>query len=275
MADKSIFHNVNALLRTVVLGGLVVIAGWWTLFLRGKLADRDALLAAAHEEVSVLASRVEEREGEIRELGVAIEEKDEEILSLAEDVAEKELQIEALDVALDLLKVSQRIGRLKVLRQDPVDADPARVRTTLEFTELGPDGEPIGESRELVVDGKTVYVETLVVKFKDSYVEQGDALRGTSLCLFKGVFGEDQRPSEGVPIDAVGQQPLVYVGDEGPSPLHEEIWRRFWDYANDAALRDQLGIRAIHGEAPFIETRPGKTYWVELRASDGLTIRSE
>ena len=40
-------------------------------------------------------------------------------------------------------------------------------------------------------------------------------------------------------------------------------------------LARQMGVRAIHGEAPFIETRPGKTYSVELRASGGLTIQSE
>jgi hypothetical protein len=31
----------------------------------------------------------------------------------------------------------------------------------------------------------------------------------------------------------------------------------------------------MHGEAPSIELRPGKTYRVELRASGGLTIRVE
>ena len=36
------FQNVNILLRTLVLGGLILIAGWWTLFLRGKLVDNEA-----------------------------------------------------------------------------------------------------------------------------------------------------------------------------------------------------------------------------------------
>jgi len=279
MAEKSMFQNLNVLLRTVVLGGLVAIGGWWTLFLKAKLDDRDEALNDARAEVTALAVQVEDRQREIHQLGATIEEKDGAIETLEVDVAEKQEEIETLDVALGLLKVNTRIGKLEVLSQGTrpeEEGDPnAKVRTVLQFTELGPDGEPMGEPRELTVEGKTVYVETLVVKFKDDYVEHGDSLRGTSLCIFKSVFGENQRPSEGVPIDPVGQQPLVYQGDETPDALHREIWNRFWEYANDAELRDQLGVRAIHGEAPFIETRPGKTYWVELRSSDGLTIRSE
>ena len=37
----------------------------------------------------------------------------------------------------------------------------------------------------------------------------------------------------------------------------------------------EKGVRAIHGEAPFIEVRPGRSYKVELRASGGLSIRAE
>ena len=59
-----------------------------------------------------------------------------------------------------------------------------------------------------------------------------------------------------------------------PGP-HAELWRRFWDYANDRELAERAGLRAVHGEAPFIELRPGGRYSVELRASGGLSIRPE
>jgi hypothetical protein len=269
------FKNVNVLLRTLVLGALVVIVAWWTLFLRDKLADRDEELNAARQRVDTLSMTVEDRDREIRKLGDTIGEREEEIGVLEETVAEAERRIEALDIAMKLLKVDHRIAKMEVVSQGAPADDPERIRTVLHFTELGPDGEPMGPGRDITLEGKTVYVETLVVKFEDSYVEHGDSLRGTSLCLFKRVFGEDQKPADGAPLDTAGQQPLAYSGDETPSPLHREIWTRFWDYANDPELASQLGVRAIHGEAPFIETRPGKTYWVELRSSDGMTIRAE
>ena len=269
------FKNVNVLLRTLVLGGLVGIAGWWTLFLKEKLNDRDEELNESRQAVSTLTMRVEDRDREIRSLGDDVAERETRITELHVEVAEAEEEIKALDVAIQLLKVDTRVAKMEVLSQGASAAEPDRVRTILRFTELGPDGEPLGEGRELEVEGTKVYVETLVVKFQDSYVEKGDSLRGTSLCLFKRVFGENQKPVEGPELDAVGEQPLVYGGDSTPNPVHRELWERFWDYANDPDLAKQLGVRAIHGEAPFMETRPGKTYWVELRASGGVSIRSE
>jgi len=43
--------------------------------------------------------------------------------------------------------------------------------------------------------------------------------------------------------------------------------------AADAA--QAAGVRAIHGEAPYIELRAGRSYLVELRASGGLSLRAE
>ena len=269
------FSNVNTLLRTIVIGGLVVIAGWWTLFLRGKLSDHQAELAERVQEVELLSEQVEERNGQIKQLGSDLMEREEQILTLEADVELKEKEIQALDVALQLLKVDHRIARIEVLAQGATKEDPDAVKTRLRFTELGADGKPIGAGREITVEGKTVYVETLVVKFGDTYVEQGDTLRGTSICLFKRLFGENQKPNEGEELDAEGLQPLAYTGVEGPDPLHRELWDRFWDYANDKNLARQMGVKAMHGEAPFIETRPGMTYRVELRASGGLTIQPE
>ena len=88
------FQNINVLLRTVVLGGLVAIGGWWTLFLKDKLNDRDVELNRARQEVDALSIRVEDKEREIRGLGVKLEERDKEIVTLEEDIAVAEQEIE-------------------------------------------------------------------------------------------------------------------------------------------------------------------------------------
>ncbi len=254
-------QNLSVLLRTIALVGLVLIAAWWTYFLRSKLLEREAELQNSREEVVALSGRLEERDQEIRSLETA--------------VVDRDARIQALELALSLLKVNHRLARLEVVAQGASDAEPERLRTVVRFTELGPDGKPLAPGRELAVEGKLVYIESLVVKFDDAYVEQGDPLRGTSICLFRRLFGENEKPIEGEPLDSAGLQPLAYAGPEGPNPLHRAIWERFWDYANDPEFAATLGVRAIHGEAPFIEARPGNTYSVELRASGGLTIRAE
>ncbi len=274
------FKNINILLRTIVLGGLLALSGWWTLTLRAKFLDSDAELASSKQQISTLEIALEDGQREIRRVGRALTESQEENEALAQDVEagkeiikEREAEIETLNLAMQLLKVDHRLAKLEVLSQGDGLDEP--VRTVLLFTELGPDGEPLGEPQQITITGTTVYVETLVVKFLDTYVERGDALRGTSICLFKRIFGDNQSPNEGQAIDSSGELPRVYGGDNLPGPLHNELWERFWDYANDTELANQLGVRAIHGEAPFIETRVGQTYVLKLRSSGGLTIETE
>ncbi len=272
---RNTFQNVNFLLRTLVLGGVLVLGGWWTLFLRNKLEENRVELAARTQELSATRADLEKREGQIRELTGVLEERTAEIARLRSELEQKEKRIQALEVALKLFKTDHRLARIEVLAQGSTADEPERVRTTVRFTELGTDGELLGPGRELTVEGKTIYVESLIIKFEDQYVEQGDPLRGASLCIFKRLFGENQSPSEGAALDPAGQQPAAYGGEEGLPPLHRALWERFWDYANDPDLAATLGVRALQGEAPFIEARPGKNYRVELRASDGLTIKPE
>jgi len=269
------FQNVNVLLRTVVLLGLVVLGGWWTLLLRSKLVENERQLVARTQELEAARADVEARTREIAGLRQTLVEKTAEIARLEAVVAEKERVIQVLQVANRLLKVEHRVARIEVVAQGSTADAPDRIRTTLRFTELDSEGKPLDAGQELTVEGKTIYVEGLVIQFEDAYVEQGDALRGTSLCLFQRVFGENQTPNQGSPLDVAGQQPLVYGGDTSVDPLHRALRERFWDYANSPELAKPLGVRAMHGEAPFIEARAGKSYRLELRASGGLTIEAE
>lgn len=272
------FQTVNAFLRTLVFAGLVLLAGWWTLYLRARLGEGKRELAVREERIAELAGLVQEKDGAIESLSGEVRQKGEQIAALSQDLEASEARARELEAALALLKVDHRLAHIEVLDQQvepgATPDDPERVRTRVRFTELDAEGQPIGEGRELEIEGRRIYVESLVIKFDDRFVEQSDALRGTSICLFRRLFGEEQRPNEGVPLDAEGVQPIVYSGDD-PNPLHGLLWRRFWDYANDPDLARSQGVRAIHGEAPFIEMRPGKTYRVELRSSGGLTIQAE
>ncbi len=269
------FQNVNVFFRTVVLLALVLLAGWWTLLLKSRLAASERVLEQRTADLEQAQADLELRQTELRGLRGELEQRVAEVARLQTVVAEQEVALKALELANRLLKVSHRVARLEVLAQGaPVEA-PASVRTTVRFTELGADGEPLGPGQELTVEGKSVYVESLVIQFDERYVEQGDALRGTSLCLFKRLFGENQSPSQGPPLDSAGQLPLVYGGDTTVDPVHAALWERFWDYANDPALAKSLGVRALQGEAPYVEARVGKTYRLELRASGGLVIEAE
>lgn len=268
-------QNVTLLVRTVVLVSCVSLAGWWTMFIREQLTGHRRDLEVRDERIDELTDSVLEREKRIDDLGVEIEEKDLRIETLGEELEEAQARVEELEVSMWLLKVNHRVARVEVLDQRADPERPGQLITTVRIHEIGTEGEPVGPEHEVEIQGKVLYVEGLVVKFEDDFVEGADLLRGTSVALFKRVFSENQPPSEGYAIDRPRMHPLPHRGDDIPDPFYEELWERFWDYANDPDLAASKGVRAIHGEAPSIELRPGKSYRIELRASGGLTIKAE
>jgi hypothetical protein len=196
------------------------------------------------------------------------------IVALNADLEAKRREIQRLETAVRLLKVDRRIARITVLSQDGSAAG-GDLTTNFSFVELNEDGNPLDAPRQFTVKGDLAYLDAWVVKFADEYVEQGDPLRATSVCLFRRIFGEAQRPVDGFVLDPVGSQPAAYRTGGLPSEFEQEIWSQFWEYANDADKAQGAGIRAAHGEAPSIKLVPGKRYKVLLRASGGLTVVPE
>jgi hypothetical protein len=206
---------------------------------------------------------------------VTLKQKERQIELLAQKLQEKDRQIERLKTAIKLLKVDHRIAQIAVVDQWR-EADTDRLMTRFRFVEVDQDGNPLEEPREFVIDGDVVYIDAWVAKFADEHIESGDdPLRSTSICLFRRIFGERQRPEDGFPLDPIGSRPIAYSRGTEMSEFEKQLWASFWDYANDPAKAAKAGLRAVHGEAPSIQLRKGMLYKILLRASDGLSIVPE
>ncbi len=242
------------MLRNLALGTFAAVAAFWSYYFWDSSTDQ--------------RRQLEQRDGRIADLETEVSVK-------AREIATQAREIEQLLLAKELLRLDHRIATMEVIRQGPPLDGSGGVETEVLFTELDSNGDPIGTGESIVIPGKRIYIEGLVVKFEDSYVEQGDHLRGTSVCLFERVFSEELAPDEGIVIDAKNRHPLPFQGDNLPDPLYGELFDKIWEYANDPEKAAKLGVRAIHGEAPFVEAKAGKTYRIELRQSDGLSITAE
>ena len=110
-------------------------------------------------------------------------------------------------------------------------------------------GKPISVSRELTLPGQEVYFDTLVIKFDDHFVEQGDPLKGQALMLFRRIFSSTMRPEDGFVIDKEGQPPEIYAGGQAPSDFEKELWKRFWELANDEKLAKEHESRYLRFKA--------------------------
>jgi hypothetical protein len=220
---------------------LFAVAGaavaWWLLTPRGDPADK--------ARITVLEGEVTRLEGEI---------------------VKREVQ-------LKYLRQRRRVARVDQVVRIPEPESQGGSLTSFRFQEVDEAGLPLGPAQPFTIRGDIAYFEALVVKFDDAFVEQNDLLKGSSLLLFRRVFGEHQAPADGFPLDAVGQRPAGYESDPAAGSLfYQDLWSRFWEYSLDPEVVRQAGVRAMHGEAPFVKLAPGKAYEIDLRSSEGLVI---
>lgn len=189
-----------------------------------------------------------------------------------EKVAQLEITNQKLETANILLKRTRRLAEISdivITKQEGSD----EINTTFSFTEIDLAGNPIGEKRTFTIKGDVLYIDTLVIKFEDSFVEQGDILKGSALCLFNRLFGEKQKPEDGFRIDAVGETPTPYKLDSPESSEFEkELWANFWKLAQDPQYAKKMGVRAAHGAAPSMKLQAGATYKLEMRNTGELTF---
>ena len=196
---------------------------------------------------------------------------------LRRDLDDTARQRDALRQAIERLTGEDRLAEVHVVDQVPAGeaggtAPAGGDRTVLEFVELDRDGHPL-PSRRFVVPDRVVFFDALVVKFDPQHVMAADALRGRSLALFRRVYGQNQAPAEGQPIDPAGDVPDVYRVQPRPSEFERRLWTQFWRYVRDPAAAAEEGVRVIQGEAVYVPVRKGDVWVLSLEHNGGLNIR--
>ncbi len=253
--------TVRTLLGVVVVGGLAV--GSYVGY--SSFNADSGELAAAKAEISDLEKQIDNRDQVIAAKDV--------------EIGEQKEQIEALETSMRYLKFSKQLARvtIKSIYKDPNTND---METVIDFVELDSVGRPLRTPKEFKVLGDEIYVDALIVKFKDKYIEEGtDPERSSSICMFRRIFGSQQEPENGDLIyedeSTEARHPQAYSQGSVLSPLEQRIWKDFWSIANDADEQNELGIRSNHGTAVSIKPIEGKVYQIRLRAAGGLDLLSD
>ena len=192
---------------------------------------------------------------------------------LAADRARLEEERKRLTQVVERLSVERRVAAVDVLQQHVDDTGQVR-QTVLRLTEFDRDGEPL-PSQVFGVPGRTPHFDALVIKFQDDYVANADVLRGTSLALFRRVYGETQAPEAGYWIGEKGAVPDVYRVNPEPSDFERELWREFWSYATDPAKAAEAGVRVAQGEAVYAPVTAGERWLLTLESDGGLNLTKQ
>lgn len=185
-------------------------------------------------------------------------------------ISELEQEKAKLETYLKLLKHSERRAQIEVLKQEK-DAT-GRTVNTLRFRELDPDGTPVGPARDFQLAGDEVYIDTLVIKFEDHFVEKSDPLKGKALLLLRRVFSNQVAPEQGYRLDKEYEAPEVFASRTAPTEFERNLWKRFWDVANSKELQKKEGVQAAHGQAPYGRLQPNKIYLLVLRSTGDTSI---
>ena len=266
-------RTVNSTLRTLLFGAMVVgasIVGWQGYSFYNEPQQK---LAEKQQELESARSQLLQRQQELANQAEKLAKQTEELASQRAELKAKAEQVERLETTMRLLKFNHRIARLRVLEQQE-NADSGRIETTVEFFEVNDEGAPTDDRRrQFKIEGDRIYVECLVAKFEDKYIEHSDLDRSTAICLFQRIFGEYQQPQEGFELDKIGSSPTSYIRGGQISDFEQKIWSDFWNIANNPKLAADLGIRAAHADAPSMRVKKGKSYELELRSTGEFTLK--
>ena len=256
-------NSISSFLRSIVSLGVLTLVGVASWFGYQTVNSR-----------TTLETQLREQNAQVERLEKDLAAKDVQMAKLEQDIAEQAKRIQELDLANRLLKLNHRLARITVVDQWE-SKEKNRPMTDILFADVDDDGNTIGEPRKFTIEGDVVYIDSWVIKYLDKFIEAGDPLRGTSVCLLRRLWGEFQQPKDGYPLDPVGSRPVAYDRGSQMPDFEKEIWEHFWDYANDPKKAEAAGIRAAHGDAPSIKLRPGKSYIFELRSTGEPTLRPE
>jgi hypothetical protein len=143
--------------------------------------------------------------------------------------------------------------------------------TTIKFLEYDTLGEPL-VPRYFTFAGNIIQFQSLVVRFEDIHIRNGDALRGRSAYLFWKVFMLDGPKTQEYDITPVNDVPAGYKINAPRNAFEDKIWQQFWDYALDGKKAKIQGIKNAQIEAPGTKFVPGMLYTLKIEHDGGIRI---
>lgn len=180
---------------------------------------------------------------------------------------------EALKKIIVRLEADSRIANVIVsdVRTDPASG---KTLTTIKFLEYDVQGRPL-TPRYFTFSGNIIQFQSLVVRFRDFYVERGDPVRGKSAYLFLKVFFLDGPNTQVFDITPIHEIPAGYeVDDRQPTfiKVQKDFWNRFWEYALNSKEAKKVGIKSAQIEAPGTKFVPGMLYTIKIEHNGGIRI---
>lgn len=168
------------------------------------------------------------------------------------------------------LQAESRIAEVLVTGVN-FDEKSQQTYTTIKFLEYTADGNPL-EPKYFTFSGNIIQFQSLVIRFQDIYIRNGDKLRGKSAYLFLKAFMLDGKNTQEFDITPVNEIPAGYKISNEADPAETRLWQEFWAYALDPAKSAGSGIKNAQIEAPGTLFVPGNIYTIKIEHDGGMRI---
>lgn len=195
-----------------------------------------------------------------------------EALERVERIAAAAERIRELSAVVRNLERSVKVADVRVL--DFVDG-----RTRLELSLFDPSaGTGPVDRRELILPGRDIYFDAIVLNFDYSQIETG---RRVNLAIPYRVFSEELAQNEGLPLGASDQTGIPYAfkrSDDDIYGIAPEAYRaRLAELMSivktDAEARREGIVRSLYGAAVHKKVVPGDRFEIRLESSGGMTVK--
>ncbi|MGC8560894.1 MAG: hypothetical protein ACP5O1_09475 [Phycisphaerae bacterium] len=153
------------------------------------------------------------------------------------------------------------------------------VQTTLlwrEFTFTNQGRRVALPLQRIVIPGDEPYIGGYVLKFADSFVEAGNALRGKSLGFFTRIFSNSQAPDRGTSLLGREGVPRVLEPRYGPpNPFALSLWQQIQRLIRSRRADKKLGLQVVQLQYVAKPVRPGVLYTIYLQNDGGFEFIAE
>lgn len=174
---------------------------------------------------------------------------------------------EELRTAITNLSQENKIGYAKVLSQEHREGV---LYTKLLFVETDPEDFTRHLLRkEYEVTGDVVFFDMLTVTFGNELVKDGTE---RAMYMWRRLYGENQPPAQGFPIEIEGQPSPRYAQlcEELSIENGQLFWDEIWKLSNNPKRLESLGIRGVIGKVVYRELKPGLIYVFKISAAGAV-----
>ena len=180
------------------------------------------------------------------------------------------LEKKILNQIIARLEGESRIAEVMVI-DSFIDENTAQKLTTIKFLEFDTQGRPLAP-KHFTFHGDLLQFQSLVVRFDDKFIRNGDTLRGKSAFVFWKIFRLDGTNTEEYEINRFSAIPDGYKVDGPTTAFEREFWENFWKLALDPKYSHKLGVKNAQIEAPGTRFVPGIIYTLKVENDGGTRI---